>query len=63
MRPSRARSHHPLTAAGSALEHLVLRHFGLQLIQPDSKQSPRRSRRRSDPPTEHHPPSHDDATI
>ena len=53
MRPSRIRSHHPLTTAGSALEHLVLRHFGLQLIRPDGKQPPRRSPRRPDPPGDH----------
>lgn len=62
MRPSRTRSHHPLAVAGSALEHLVLRHFGLQL-KPAAKHSPRRSRRRSGAPGEHAPPSHDDLTL
>lgn len=63
MRPSRPRSLHPLTAAGSALEHLVLRHFGLQLSRPDAKQSPRRLPGPSGPPAERHPLSHDDHTI
>jgi hypothetical protein len=63
MRPSRAHSHHPLAAAGSALEHLVLRHFGLQLIPTQTKESPRRSRRRPGAPTRRQSVSHDDWTI
>ncbi len=63
MRPSRARAHHPLTAAGSALEHLLLRHFGFELIRTDVKQSPRRPRRRSDGRVEQHAHSHDGPTI
>lgn len=41
MRPSRAHRHHPLAAAGAALEHLVLRHFGFHLIRTDTKEPPR----------------------
>lgn len=40
MRPSPSRRHHPLAAAGTALEHLVLRHFGFQVIHGEAKQSP-----------------------
>jgi len=31
MHSFRTRRHHPLAAAGTAVEHIVLRHFGLQL--------------------------------
>jgi hypothetical protein len=37
MRPSAIRRHHPLAAAGSALEHLVLRHFGFQVARAEPK--------------------------
>jgi hypothetical protein len=40
MRASRVRRHHPLAAAGSALEHLVLRHFGFQVIRNEPKEPP-----------------------
>ncbi|MGZ4293603.1 MAG: hypothetical protein ACXVRM_05130 [Solirubrobacteraceae bacterium] len=42
MRSSRARRHHPLAAAGAALEHLVLRHFGFHVIRADAEESPAR---------------------
>jgi len=40
MRPPPIRRHHPFAAAGSALEHLVLRHFGFQVIRPEARESP-----------------------
>ena len=40
MRPSRNRRHHPLAAAGTALEHIVLRHFGFRVIRGAAKESP-----------------------
>ena len=39
MRPSRIRRHHPLAAAGNALEHVVLRHFGFQVIRHEPTRS------------------------
>jgi hypothetical protein len=43
MSSSRARRHHPLAAASAALEHIVLRHFGLQLSRAEVKESPART--------------------
>jgi hypothetical protein len=40
MRPSRAHRHHPLAAAGSALEHLVLGHFGFRVIRGEAAKEP-----------------------
>jgi hypothetical protein len=40
MRPSRVYRHHPLAAAGSALEHVVLRHFGFHVIRSETKERP-----------------------
>ena len=39
MRSFRTRRHHPLAAAGTAVEHVVLRHFGLHLIRHETKDS------------------------
>lgn len=38
----RARRRHPLAAAGAAVEHLVLRHFGLRLNRHEAKDPPPR---------------------
>jgi hypothetical protein len=46
----RARRHHPLAAASTAVEHLVLRHFGLRLNRREAKDSPPRSRDRAGRP-------------
>jgi hypothetical protein len=40
MGPSRLRRHHPLAAAGSALEHLVLGHFGFRVIRDHAEAEP-----------------------
>jgi hypothetical protein len=40
MRPSRVHRHHPLAAAGSALEHLVLGHFGFRVIRGETAKQP-----------------------
>jgi hypothetical protein len=40
MRPSPIRRHHPLAAAGTALGHFVLRHFGFQVIRGETNESP-----------------------
>jgi hypothetical protein len=40
MSPSRVRRHHPLAAAGSALEHLVLGHFGFRVIRGETAKEP-----------------------
>ena len=40
MRPARVRRHHPLVAVGSALEHIVLRHFGFRVIRTEAKEPP-----------------------
>jgi hypothetical protein len=47
MSSSPSRRRHPLTAAGTALEHLFLRHFGFHLAQEQSaeKASSRACRR------------------
>jgi hypothetical protein len=42
MRSSFARRRHPLAAANAALEHLVLRHFGLQLNRSEVRHPPPR---------------------
>lgn len=47
----RTRRHHPLLAAGTAVEHLVLRHFGLQLPRNETKDSPRHTSGRAGHPT------------
>ena len=40
MSPSRVHRHHPLAAAGSALEHLVLGHFGFRVIRSETAKEP-----------------------
>jgi hypothetical protein len=40
MRPSPVPRHHPLAAAGTALEHLILRHFGFQVMRSETNESP-----------------------
>lgn len=50
MRSSRDRRCHPLAAANAALEHLVLRHFGLQLSRTETKESPPRMPERAGGP-------------
>jgi hypothetical protein len=37
MRSVHTRRHHPLLAAGTAVEHLVLRHFGLRLTRHETE--------------------------
>jgi hypothetical protein len=40
MRSSPVRRHHPIAAAGSALEHLVLGHFGFRVIRGETAKEP-----------------------
>ena len=40
MRRSRVRRHHPIAAAGSALEHLVLGHFGFRVVRGETTKDP-----------------------
>jgi hypothetical protein len=40
MRSFRTRRRHPLAAASTTMEHLVLRHFGLQLTRHETKDPP-----------------------
>jgi hypothetical protein len=35
----RPRRHHPIARAGTAAEHLILRHFGFRLIRPEGKET------------------------
>jgi hypothetical protein len=42
MRSACTRRRHPLVAAGSAVEHVVLRHFGLHVTRDATKDSPPR---------------------
>jgi hypothetical protein len=47
MTPFHPRRRHPLTTASTALEHLVLRHFGFHLAQEQTEEKPSgRARRR-----------------
>ncbi len=39
MRSLHTRRHHPLVAASNAVEHVVLRHFGLHLTRHETKDS------------------------
>jgi hypothetical protein len=53
MRPFRTRRHHPLATTGNAIEHLVLRHFGLELRtepKPSSARLKDRAGTRDQPP-------------
>jgi len=44
--PLGPRRRHPLTAAGTALEHLLFKHFGLELSHPDAQEkAPKRGER------------------
>jgi hypothetical protein len=51
MRSFRTRRHHPLVAASTAVDHVVLRHFGLQLTRHEAKDSPPRRPGRAGRPT------------
>lgn len=51
MRSFRTRRRHPLVAASTAVDHLVLRHFGLQLTRHEAKDSPPRTPERAGRPT------------
>jgi hypothetical protein len=42
MRSFRTHRSHPLTAASTAVEHFVLRHFGLRLARHETKDPPSR---------------------
>jgi hypothetical protein len=53
MSSPRTRRHHPIARAGSAAEHLILRHFGFRVIRPGSKQTPSRTEERA--PTHREP--------
>jgi hypothetical protein len=48
MRTSRARRRHPLAAANAVLEHLILRHFGLNLRRTETKGSSPRAQERAE---------------
>jgi hypothetical protein len=50
MRSFHVRRHHPLATANAALEHLVLRHFGLQLSRTAAAESPPRRPERAGGP-------------
>jgi hypothetical protein len=39
----RPHRHHPLTRAGTAAEHFILRHFGFRLMRPESNAGAQRS--------------------
>jgi hypothetical protein len=51
MRSFRTRRRRPLAAASTAVEHVVLRHFGLQLTRHEAKASRHRAPGRAGRPT------------